>query len=55
MSKFKYIDIVIGIMGGFGLGILIGNEFNNTYTTIIGAILILVSIFSIVVFSMEKD
>jgi len=43
--------LTIGIIGGAGLGLLLGNEFSGRYITIIGAILVLISIISIGVFS----
>jgi hypothetical protein len=37
--------LLIGIIGGFGLGLLLGREFSeSSYVTYLGAILILVSI-----------
>ena len=43
--------LIIGIIGGAGLGLLLGSEFSGRYITIIGAILVLISIISIGVLS----
>lgn len=40
------IGLAIGIIGGIGLGLLLGREFSGNYITIIGAILIIISITS---------
>jgi hypothetical protein len=34
----------IGIIGGIGLGLLLGSEFSGRYVTILGAILVVISI-----------
>ena len=39
--------LFIGIIGGIGLGLLIGSEFNGRNITIIGAILVIISLVSI--------
>lgn len=36
----------IGIIGGMGLGLLVGSEFSGSGITIVGAILIVVSLIS---------
>lgn len=36
----------IGIIGGIGLGLLLGSEFSGTNVTLIGAILVVISLFS---------
>ena len=38
------IALLTGIIGGIGLGLLLGSEFSGRYITIIGAILVIVSI-----------
>ena len=38
--------LLIGIIGGIGLGLLLGSEFSGTYATIVGALCIVVSLFS---------
>ena len=38
--------LCIGIIGGIGLGLLLGNEFSGSYITIIGAILVVISLIS---------
>jgi len=37
----------IGIIGGIGLGLMLGSEFSGRYITILGAILVIISIVSI--------
>ena len=37
----KDIELVIGIIGGLGLGLLLGSEFSGTYIILIGVILII--------------
>jgi hypothetical protein len=34
----------IGIIGGIGLGLLLGSEFSGRYVTILGAVLVVISI-----------
>ena len=34
----------IGIIGGIGLGLLLGSEFSGRYITILGAILVIISL-----------
>ena len=34
----------IGIIGGIGLGLLLGSEFSERYITILGAILVIISL-----------
>jgi len=46
--------IVIGVAGGLGLGLLLGNEFAGTFITILGALLIVVSLGSMVLLSSNK-
>ncbi|MDG6218234.1 MAG: hypothetical protein QCI00_02195 [Candidatus Thermoplasmatota archaeon] len=36
----------IGIIGGLGLGLLLGSEFSGTTVTIIGAVLVIISLVS---------
>jgi len=47
--------IFIGIIGGLGLGLLIGSEFYGRNITILGAILVIVSIVSIAYFSIKDN
>ena len=37
----------IGVIGGIGLGLLLGSEFSGRYITILGAVLVIISIVSI--------
>ena len=46
--------LAIGILGGIGLGLLLGSEFSGRYITLIGAVFIIVSILSLIVFSYKK-
>jgi len=45
------IALLIGIIGGIGLGLLLGSEYSGRYTTIIGAILVIISILTMGVLS----
>ena len=45
------IGLSIGIIGGIGLGLLLGSEFSGSYITIIGAILVIISIVTMGVLS----
>ena len=45
------IGLSIGIIGGIGLGLMLGVEFSERYITILGAILVIISLISIVVLS----
>ena len=48
------IGLGIGILGGIGLGLLLGSEFTGRNITIIGAILIIISILSLIAFSFKE-
>ena len=41
----------IGIIGGIGLGLILGSEFSGRYVTILGAILIVISLIAMGVLS----
>lgn len=41
----------IGIIGGIGLGLLLGSEFSGSYITILGAILVIISLVTMGVLS----
>jgi hypothetical protein len=41
----------IGVIGGIGLGLLLGSEFSGSNVTILGAILIVISLISMGVLS----
>jgi len=41
----------IGVIGGFGLGLLVGSEFSSSHITIIGAIFVVLSLVSMGVLS----
>ena len=50
------IGLCIGVIGGIGLGILIGSEFSGRNITIIGAVLVVISlIFMAVLAYREKN
>ena len=51
MDKF---GLAIGIIGGIGLGLLLGREFSGSYITILGAVLIIVSIVAIGLLSYKE-
>jgi hypothetical protein len=51
----KNIGLFIMFLGGLGLGLLLGVEFAYQYTTIIGAILLLISIGSIILSSLTSE
>ena len=46
--------IATGVIGGIGLGLLIGSELSGTYITLLGAILLIISILSTATFSYMK-
>jgi len=50
----KYVDIIIGIIGGFGLGLLLGSEFTGSLVVITGAILVVISLIAMIVYRMES-
>ena len=44
----------IGVIGGLGLGLLLGSEFTGSYVTILGAILVVISLISMGVLSYKE-
>ena len=44
----------IGVIGGLGLGLLLGSEFSGSNITILGAILVVISLISIGVLSYKE-
>jgi len=40
--------VTISVIGGIGLGLLLGSEFSKRYLTILGAILVIISMLSTV-------
>lgn len=44
----------IGIIGGLGLGLLLGSEFSGSNITIIGAVLVIISLVSMGFFSYKE-
>ncbi|MCW4032266.1 MAG: hypothetical protein NWF08_02615 [Candidatus Bathyarchaeota archaeon] len=43
--------LTIGIFGGIGLGLLLGSEFSGRTITILGAIILIISLCSMAIFS----
>ena len=41
----------IGIIGGIGLGLMLGSEFSGRYITILGAVLVIISLVAMGVLS----
>ena len=48
------IGLSIGIFGGLGLGLMLGSEFTGTYITILGAILVIITIASMLILSYKN-
>ncbi len=44
----------IGVIGGIGLGLLLGSEFSGRYITILGAILVVISLVAMGVLSYKN-
>ena len=44
-------ELSIGVIGGIGLGLLLGSEFSGRYITILGAILVVISLVAMGVLS----
>jgi len=42
------IGLSIGIIGGIGLGLMLGVEFSERYITILGAILVIISLVAMI-------
>jgi hypothetical protein len=47
--------VAIGILGGIGLGLLLGSEFAGSYSTILGAALVIISLVSMGLFSYKNQ
>jgi len=45
------IGLATGVIGGIGLGLLLGSEYSGRYITIVGAILVIVSLVTMGVLS----
>lgn len=45
------IGFITGIIGGLGLGLLLGSEYSGRYITIVGAILVIISLVTMGVLS----
>jgi len=54
MINMDKTGLFIGIITGLGLGLLLGSEFKGQYITILGAILVIVSLVSMAFFSNKK-
>ncbi len=48
------IGLGIGVIGGIGLGLLLGSEFSGSNVTILGAILVVISLISMGILSYKK-
>ena len=48
------IGLIIGIFAGLGLGLLVGSEFTGSSITIIGAIILLISLILMGILSLKK-
>jgi hypothetical protein len=48
-------SIIIGVIGGIGLGLLIGSEYSSRNITIMGAILVGISLISMIYLSYKKN
>ena len=46
--------IGIGVIGGIGLGLLLGSEFSGSNVTILGAVLVVISLVSMGILSYKK-
>jgi len=46
--------VSVGVIGGIGLGLLLGSEFSGSNVTILGAILVVISLLSMGVLSYKK-
>jgi hypothetical protein len=44
----------VGIIGGIGLGLLLGSEFSGRYITILGAILVIISLVAMGILSYKS-
>ena len=46
--------VSIGILGGLGLGLLLGSEFSGSTITIAGAVIVVIALVLMIVFSVLK-
>ncbi|UCD03635.1 MAG: hypothetical protein JSW73_03785 [Candidatus Woesearchaeota archaeon] len=46
--------LTVGIFGGLGLGLLLGSEFHGSIITLLGAIVLVVSLGSMAILSYKK-
>lgn len=53
MGNIGNIGVAIGVIGGVGLGLMLGNEFSGSNITLIGAGLVLISIIAMVIQSLR--
>ena len=53
MNTIGKTGVAIGVIGGIGLGLMLGNEFPGRYITLTGAGLVLISIVAMIVLSLR--
>jgi hypothetical protein len=44
----------IGVIGGVGLGLMLGSEFSGSYITILGAVLVVISLATMAILSYKS-
>ena len=54
MKNIEKIGLSVGIIGGIGLGLMLGSEFSGRYITILGAILVIISLISMGLLSYKE-
>ena len=48
------VGLFIGVLSGIGLGLMLGSEFNGRFVTLSGAILVIISLISMVLLSYKR-
>jgi len=51
MKSIEKMGLSVGIIGGIGLGLMLGSEFSGRYITILGAVLVIISLVAMGVLS----
>ena len=54
MEKLERMGFAIGIIGGLGLGFLLGSEYSGRHMTLLGAGLLIISLFCLGMLSYKK-